>query len=151
MDDQQEVTITRVYDAPRELVWRAWTEPDELARWWGTAGWSVVEGSIVADTRVGGTFRIGMVRDDGGAEMQTEGVYREVWPPEHLVFEEPSEGNWHGGGVSTLTLTELEGGRTRMELHTIVATTEEMKGVMERGMGENMDRLGRHLVEGVRA
>jgi uncharacterized protein YndB with AHSA1/START domain len=151
MADRQDVRFTRTYDAPRELVWRAWTEPDQLARWWGTTGWSVEVDSIVADARVGGAFRIKVVRDDGGAEIVTSAVFREVSPPERLVMEEPAEGNWHDGAVNTLTLTELDGGGTEMDLHSVVTTTDEMRSVMEGGMTENLRRLGEYLAGEVAA
>jgi uncharacterized protein YndB with AHSA1/START domain len=151
MADRQEVRFTRIYDAPREAVWRAWTEPDQLARWWGTTGWSVETDTIVADVRVGGAFRIKGVRGDGGAEMETVGLYREVSPPERLVLEEPAEGNWHDGGVNTLTLTELDDGRTQMDILTVITTNDEMKGVMEGGMSVSFDRLGDYLAGEVAA
>lgn len=151
MADRQEVRFTRIYDAPREAVWSAWTEPAQLARWWGTTGWSVEADTIVADVREGGAFRIKAVRDDGSAEIQTEGVYREVSPPERLVFEEPAEGNWHDGGVNTLTLTALDDGRTQMEIVTVISTSDEMKSMMEGGMSVSFDRLGDHLAEEVAA
>jgi uncharacterized protein YndB with AHSA1/START domain len=151
MADQQEVRFTRIYDAPRELVWRAWTEPDQLARWWGTTGWTVEADTIVADAREGGAFRIKVVRDDGGAEVETLGVYREVSPPERLVLEEPAEGNWHEGGVNTLTLTDLGDGRTQMDLVTVIRTSDEMKSVMEGGMTVTLERLGDYLAGEVAA
>jgi uncharacterized protein YndB with AHSA1/START domain len=151
MADQQEVRFTRIYDAPRELVWRAWTEPEQLARWWGTTGWGVEADTIVADAREGGAFRVKGVRDDGGAEMETVGVYREVSPPERLVLEEPAEGNWHDGALNTLTLTDLGDGRTQMDIVTVVNTSDEMKSVMEGGMTVSFDRLGDHLAGEVAA
>jgi uncharacterized protein YndB with AHSA1/START domain len=151
MAERQEVRFTRIYDAPPELVWRAWTEPDQLARWWGTTGWSVEADTIVVDAREGGAFRIKGVQDDGGAEMETVGVYREVSPPERLVFEEPAEGNWHDGAVNTLTLTELDDGRTQMDIVTVVTTSDEMKSVMEGGMTVSFERLGEYLAGEVAA
>ena len=57
------ITITRIYDAPRELVWRAWTEPERLATWWGKRGWTAIPESIVIDARPGGVFRVTTVNE----------------------------------------------------------------------------------------
>ena len=110
----REITITRVLDAPRELVWRAWTEPERLARWWGKRGWNAVPSSITMDVRPGGAFRVTTVHADDGTEMPTEGVYRDVLPPERLVFAEPPRANCHEGAVGTVTLTELGARTTEM-------------------------------------
>src|SRR3981081_2563312 len=79
----REVVITRVFDAPRALVFRAWTDPQHLARWWGPQGFSnpVCE----TDVRIGGAWRI-VMRGPDGAEYPGGGVYREIVVPERLVF-----------------------------------------------------------------
>ena len=140
----QEVTITRVLHAPRELVWRAWTEPERLARWWGPRGWSTDPADVTMDVSPGGAFRVRSVSDDG-APMTTAGVYREVVEPERLVFEEPAEDAWHDGAVSTLTLTDLGGGRTEMVLHSVIHTTEELGKLAAGGMRGALDRLAELL------
>jgi uncharacterized protein YndB with AHSA1/START domain len=136
----QEITITRVFDAPREAVWKAWTEPEELAQWWGPPGWSTPLEGITMDVRPGGTFRLTGVSEDG-TEMPQEGVYREVVEPERLVLEEPAEGNWHDGAVSVVTLTDLGDGRTEMVSHLTIQTTDEMRARAEAGMAGSLDRL----------
>lgn len=141
----QEITITRVFDAPRELVWKAWTEPEQLSRWWGPAGWSNPVETITMDVRPGGAFRVVSLSDEDGTEMPSQGVYREVVEPERLVFEEPAEGGWHEGAVSVVTLTDLGGGRTEMVLHTTIQTTDEMRAGAEAGMQGSLDRLAEHL------
>ena len=141
----QEITITRVYDAPRELVWKAWTEPEQLARWWGARGWSTPPSNITMDLRPGGTFRVTSVSDEDGTEMSSYGVYREVVEPERLVFDEPAEGSWHEGAVSVATFTDLGDGRTEMIVHTTVHTTDDMRGVAEAGMKGSFDRLAEAL------
>ena len=140
----QEITITRVLDAPRELVWKAWTEPEQLAQWWGPRGTSTPVESIAMDVRPGGTFRVTSVSDEG-SEMTVAGVYREVVEPERLVFEEPAEDAWHEGAVSVLTFTDLGDGRTEMVVHTTIQTTDEMRGVAQAGMASSFDRLAEHL------
>jgi uncharacterized protein YndB with AHSA1/START domain len=141
----QEITITRVFDAPRDLVWKAWTKPEQLAHWWGPRGTRTPLASITMDVRPGGTFRVTSVSNEGGPEMTVEGVYREVVEPERLVFEEPAEDAWHEGAVSVLTLTDLGDGRTEMVVHTTIQTTDEMRGAAEAGMAGSFDRLAEHL------
>jgi uncharacterized protein YndB with AHSA1/START domain len=140
----QEITITRVFPVPRELVWKAWTEPDQLAEWWGPQGWTTPLDSITMDVRPGGTFRMTGVSEDG-TEMPQEGVYREVVEPERLVLEEPGAGNWHEGAVSALTFTDLGDGRTEVTLRATINTTDEMRVHAEAGMAGSLDRLARHL------
>jgi uncharacterized protein YndB with AHSA1/START domain len=144
MTTAQEIEITRVYDAPRELVWRAWTEPEELVRWWGPSGWSTPLDTVTMEVRPGGTFRLTSISDEG-AEMPVAGVYREVAEPERLVLEEPPDHAWHQGSVSTVTFTDLGEGRTEVALRAIVQTTDEMRLNAERGMNGTLDRLGEHL------
>jgi uncharacterized protein YndB with AHSA1/START domain len=141
---EREVTITRVFLAPRELVWRAWTEPERLARWWGPHGWSTDPRDVTLDVRPGGTFRVSSV-SDAGAQMTTAGVYRDVVEPEQLRFEESAEDSWHDGAVSTLTLTDLGDGRTEMVLHSAIRTTEELGELAAGGMRGAIDRLAELL------
>jgi uncharacterized protein YndB with AHSA1/START domain len=143
----QEITIRRVYDAPRELVWRAWTEPEQLSRWWGAAGWSNPQERIVVELEPGGTFSVTSVSDADGEEMTVQGVYREIVEPERLVLEEPAEGSWHRGAVSVMTLEDLGDGRTEMVVRTTIHTTDQMRAVAEDGMRTSFERLADHLAE----
>jgi uncharacterized protein YndB with AHSA1/START domain len=140
-----EITIRRVFDAPRELVWKAWTSPDHLARWWGARGWSTPESAIELDVRPGGTFSLTSFSDEDGTEMPLHGVYREVVEPERIVLAEEPEGNWHEGAVSVVTLTDLGDGRTEMVLRSTVNTTDEAAAQAEAGVAGAVDRLAEHL------
>ncbi|MFD6071976.1 SRPBCC domain-containing protein, partial [Amycolatopsis lurida] len=84
-----DLTITRLLDAPRELVFRVWTDPDHLAQWWGPTGFRAT--SCTVNLTEGGKWRICM--SDGETEFWASGVYHEIVPPERLVFsfawEEP--------------------------------------------------------------
>jgi uncharacterized protein YndB with AHSA1/START domain len=140
----QEIEITRVYEAPRELVWRAWTVPEELVHWWGPPGWSTPLETVTMDVRPGGDFRLTSVSGDG-TEMPVVGVYREVVEPERLVLDEPAEHGWHEGAESTVTFTDLGGGRTEVVIRATIQTTDEMRENAERGMRGTLDRLGKHL------
>lgn len=141
----QEISITRVLEAPRELVWKAWTEPDRLATWWGPHGWSNPLETITLDARPGGTFRVTSVCDEDGSEMTSQGVYREVVEPERLVLEEPAEDAWHQSAVSEVTFTDLGDGLTEMNLRTTIHTTDEMRVHAEAGLTSSLDRLAEHL------
>jgi uncharacterized protein YndB with AHSA1/START domain len=128
------VAITRVYDAPRELVWKAWTEPAQLASWWGRRGWNTPLESVVMDVRPGGDFRLNSIAEADGAEMPQAFVYREVVEPERLVFSE------HGGGTAIVTFTDLGDGRTEMTFETRVHSPRA-----EAGLRSAFDRLAEHL------
>jgi uncharacterized protein YndB with AHSA1/START domain len=141
----QEITITRVFEAPRELVWKAWTEPDHLAAWWGAPGWTTPASRITTDVRPGGTFSATSVSDEDGTEMPTRGTYREVVEPERLVIDEPAEGAWHDGAVSVVTLTDLGDGHTEMTFEATIHTTDEMRRHAEAGIAGGFDRLAEHL------
>jgi uncharacterized protein YndB with AHSA1/START domain len=124
------IEITRVYDVPRERVWAAWTRPEELAKWWGKRGWTARAETIEMDVRPGGAFRVVTVNDDDGREMVSDGVYREVAPPERLSF-----------GESTVTFTDLGDGRTRMDFRTSTPMDETAVG----GFNSALDRLQEEL------
>ncbi|MEJ7656425.1 MAG: SRPBCC domain-containing protein [Thermoleophilaceae bacterium] len=134
----QEITITRVLYAPREQVWRAWTEPEQLVRWWGPRGWTTPLETIAMDVRPGGTFRVTNVNDEDGVEMPQEAVYREVAEPERLVVEGPH-------GVTAVTLTDLGDGRTEMVFHATIQTTDEVRRAAEAGLASSFDRLAEQL------
>jgi uncharacterized protein YndB with AHSA1/START domain len=141
----QEITINRIYDAPRELVWKAWTEPEQLANWWGASGWTNPVEKITLDVRPGGAFSVTSISDEDGTEMTVTGVFSEVVEPERLVFEEPAAGAWHEGAVSELTLTDLGDGRTEMTVRSTIQTTDEMRAMAEEGMTTSFERLADHL------
>jgi uncharacterized protein YndB with AHSA1/START domain len=132
--EAREITITRVFDAPRERVWKAWTEPAEIARWWGKRGWSTPPDSVTLDVRPGGVFRLNSINDEDGREMPLDTVFVEVVAPERLVF-----------GQATVTLTDLGDGRTQMVFHTPVHMTEETLRTAIGGLGSAFDRLTDHL------
>ena len=131
-----EIEITRVYDAPRELVWTAWTEPEQLAAWWGKRGWRARLDSIELDVRPGGTFRVTTVNEKDGSEMTNEGTYTEVEEPRRLAF-----------GATVVTFTDLGGGRTEMTFRTTTEASGELLGRMKGGVESAFGRLEDHLKE----
>jgi uncharacterized protein YndB with AHSA1/START domain len=144
MAERREIEMTRTYEAPRSELWAAWTEPARLAAWWGKRGWNVDPATVEMDVRAGGRFALTSV-DARGTRMSQEAVYREVVEPERLVVEEPAEDNWHEGAVTTVTFTDLGDGRTRMDFHASIATTDEMAEMAAGGIASALDRLGEHV------
>lgn len=140
----REVVMTRVFDAPRQLVFDAFSKPELLKRWFGPRGWSLVVCEV--DFRVGGGFRF-VLRGPDGREMGMRGVYRELVPPERSVHMEsfddyPGESEVTGvfaeqGGKTTLTVTVAYASR---EVRDIV-----LKSGMEHGAAESYDRLAELL------
>ena len=131
-----EIEITRVYAAPPQLVWNAWTEPAQLAAWWGKRGWTARLDSVELDVRPGGRFRVTTVNDQNGSEMTNEGTYTEVDEPRRLAF-----------GESVVTFTDLGDGRTEMTFRTTTEATGELLGRMKGGMESAFGRLDDHLKE----
>src|SRR5262245_53560441 len=109
---EQQITITRLFDAPRELVFRAWTEPDQVARWFGPTGFETPRESVEIDLRVGGRFELRMVRAGPGPEHPVSYEIVELVEPELLVLKsEPMpEVGLHHGTVARIELEE-EGGK----------------------------------------
>ena len=99
-----EVTYTRVYDAPRELVFQCMITPAHLTHFWGPVGVSTPVENITIDPRPGGVFETIMVNDSDGAEYSMRGVYVEVSEPEKLVW---TEQDVEGGMMTSLTFTDL--------------------------------------------
>ncbi|MBE1492582.1 SRPBCC family protein [Plantactinospora soyae] len=146
--DSRAFTITRVFDAPRELVFRAWTDPEHLARWFGPRGITVPRSTISMDVRAGGRWQLRMVGDDDGAEYPVAFVYREIVEPERLVFDTvPASGPENAGAeraVVTVTFADL-GPRTEMTFHAAgVSVGEESAGLAD-GWSSSFVRLAEQL------
>ena len=138
--------ITREFDAPRHLVWKAYTTPDLIARWWGGSHGKVTSAEV--DLRVGGSWRYVLAANEG-FEVAFHGEYREISEPERLVNTEIYEGAPEGVGVVTTTLTESDG-RTTLTQLCEYGSREVRDAVidsgMESGMQESMDALERVAV-----
>lgn len=139
----REIRMTRVFAAPRHLVFDCWTKPELLKRWLtGPDGWSFVVCEV--DLRVGGAYRF-VWRGPDGTDMGMGGVYREVVPPERIAQTEKFDMDWTGGeAVSTLVLTEHDG-RTTATTTVLYASKEGRDGAlasgMEHGVAASYDRL----------
>lgn len=141
---ERELTIVRVFDAPRELVFAAWTDPKHLARWWGPNGFTnpVCE----FDARVGGALRIHM-RGPDGSVYPMKGVVREIAAPERLVFTSiaiDAAGKHLLEGLTTVTFAAV-GEKTEVRVHARASAVAEEAVVylqgMEMGWTQSIDRL----------
>jgi uncharacterized protein YndB with AHSA1/START domain len=141
------VHIERTFDAPREKVWRAFTEPGLLAQWWGRGNRLVVERFEAVR---GGHWRF--VEYVDGTGYGFEGRFREVTPPERLVQSFEWDGMPAHTGIQTMTLTDLGGGRTKLVIDLLFMTGEDRDGMiasgMETGMNESYRALDRVLAAG---
>jgi uncharacterized protein (TIGR03086 family) len=139
----REIQMTRVFSAPRHLVFKALTQPNLLKRWLGVfSGWSLAVCEI--DLKVGGAYRF-VWRGPDGAEMGMRGVYREIVPPERIVQTESFDDPWYEGeAVGTALLTE-EGGKTTLTNTVLYASKEVRDAVlrspMEQGVARGYDQL----------
>jgi uncharacterized protein YndB with AHSA1/START domain len=144
MPTEREVVMTRVFDAPRALVFEAFTKPALLKRWLlGPPGWSMPVCEI--DLRVGGAYRYVWRHDRDGTTMGMGGVYREIVAPERIVSTEKFDEAWYPGeAVGTLVLVE-QGGRTTVTQTVVYESRAARDGVvksgMERGVAASYDRL----------
>jgi uncharacterized protein YndB with AHSA1/START domain len=138
------LVITRVFDAPRSLVFKAWTDSEHMVHWFGPRGFKSTV--LKNDLRPGGAYRIHMLGPDG--DHWTQGVYREVVPPERLVMV----GSWadaHGNPTrpeTTLTLLfEDHGGKTKLTLHNAVFESVTARDAHQSGWTSSLDCLAEYL------
>jgi uncharacterized protein YndB with AHSA1/START domain len=141
---ERELVITRIFEAPRRLVFKMWTEPEHLVRWWGPRGFAGL--SSWMDVRPGGTWTRSMRAPDGSV-IRKRGVYREIVAPERLAFTyvtDDPEGIPGPETLVTVTLADI-GGRTRLTLHQAffhsVATRDDHRS----GWTGALERFAQHL------
>ena len=140
-----EIVLTRVFDAPRHLVFDAFTKPELLRRWFGPRGWSLIECEV--DLRVGGGFRF-VLRGPDGTTMGMRGVYREIAAPERSVHMESFD-DYPGESQVTASFTEKDGKTTLIA--TVRYPSQEVRDIviksgMEHGAAESYDKLAELLV-----
>ena len=150
----REIVITRQFDAPRHLVFDAFTKPEILKRWlFGPDGWSLAVCEI--DLRVGGKLRYLWRRERDGSEMGMGGVFREVVPPERLVATEKFDEAWYPGEALGTTVLVEERGRTTLTQTMLYESKEArdiaLKSGMDEGLSAGYERLAGVLASLARA
>jgi uncharacterized protein YndB with AHSA1/START domain len=138
---ETQILITRDFDAPRHLVYKAWTTPDLIKRWWSGDRGTVTLAEV--DLRVGGTWRYVMTANQG-FEVAFHGEYREIVPNERIVSTEVFEGMPDAPALTTNTFTEKDGRTTLtmlVEHSSKVFRDAHVNSGMEGGMQESMDHL----------
>jgi len=155
-ENTEELVITRIFDAPRELVWKAWTETERMKRWWGPKNFTAPV--IKIDFRVGGKYLYCM-RSPEGQDFYSTGLYREIVEPERIVHTDsfadekgnrvsPSHygmsGDWPAELLVTVTFEEHEG-KTKMTLRHAGIPAGQMSDMAEVGWNESFDKLAESL------
>jgi uncharacterized protein YndB with AHSA1/START domain len=141
----REIVMTRVFDAPRELVFKAYTDPEQVPHWWGQRGSTTIVDQM--DVRPGGAWRY-IQREANGEEYAFRGEFREIVPPERLVSTFEFEGMPGHVVVDTATFEEHDG-KTTVTVTSLFDTVEDRDGMLESGMetgaNESWDRLAELL------
>jgi uncharacterized protein YndB with AHSA1/START domain len=154
---EQEIAITRIFDAPRELVWKYWTDPRYFMRWWGPEGFITTVSKI--DLRVGGAY-LNCMRSPEGEDYWSTGVYREIIEPERIVYTDSfsdakgnpvpasyyeMSGEWPLELLVTVTFEEHETKKTKLILKHTGIPTDEDRDLTEAGWNESFDKLAEDL------
>jgi uncharacterized protein YndB with AHSA1/START domain len=134
-----ELVFTRVFEAPRELVFQCMTQPEHLTHFWGPAGTSAPVEHITVDARPGGPFETVMINDADGSRYPTRAVFDEVAEPERLVWTES-----HSGMTVTVTFTDL-GARTGVEIRQVRVPDAFRSPEAQAGFLTSLDRFARYL------
>ena len=156
--------LSRVFDAPRELVWKAFTEPERMKQWWGPKGFTVIASKM--DLRPGGYYHYGL-KAPNGTPMWGKFAYREIVPPERMVLinsfsdeaggttRHPLHTSWPLEMLSVFTFEEMPGGKTKLTIRWSPhnATEDEERTFdtnrdgMRQGWGGSLDQLEAHLAK----
>lgn len=155
--EKRELVIVRIFDAPRELFWKYWTDPEYFKRWWGPEGFTTTVSRI--DFRIGGVYH-NCLKSPEGENYWSTGVYREIIEPERIVYTDSFsdvEGNqvpasyyemsvhWPLELLVTVTLDECEGQKTRLTLMHEGFPTGEDRDLTKEGWNESLDKLAEDL------
>jgi uncharacterized protein YndB with AHSA1/START domain len=135
-----DLSYSRVFDAPRELVFRCMLEPEHLTHFWGPAGVSTPLDTITVDPRPGGKFETVMVNDADGVRYPTRAVYVEIVEPERIVWTEPGSGM-----TTTSTFRDLGGTRTELEIRQTNAPEGYHSPEARAGFATSLDRFAAYL------
>ncbi len=139
------IVIERELDAPRELVWKVWTDPDQVARWWGPEHFTTPREKIEFDLRPGGVCRLTMVGPEG-EEYPSEGHFGVVEAPQRLSFgEQSTEHPMIESGETTVEFIELGAERTKVIVTSRMVCASELIDMARAGWGSQLDKLERLL------
>jgi uncharacterized protein YndB with AHSA1/START domain len=144
----REIVITRVFDAPRELIWKAWTDPKQIVQWWGPRGFTTTIDEM--DVRPGGAWRLTMHGPDG-TDYPNQNVFIEVVKPERIVYSLTGGKQGDRGTQAEVTWTfEPQGNKTQLTLRMLFPSAEAREQVIKtygaiEGGNQTLDRLGEHL------
>ncbi len=152
----REIRGTRVFDAPRELVWKVWTEPGHIGEWWGPNGFTTTTHKM--EVKAGGVWRFVMHGPDG-RDYQNKITFIEVVKPERLVYKHGGTGEKEDRGLEpvsfhvTVMFTD-EGGKTRLDMRSVFPSAKARDYVVEsygavEGMHQTLARLGEYLAKEV--
>jgi uncharacterized protein YndB with AHSA1/START domain len=148
MAEQNGFTLIRVFDAPRERVWREWTEPERFADWFGGEHGEVPVETVSMDVREGGAWRATMYAGPDRREIRWKGEFREVIEPERLVMtmsDQPGDERYE---LVTVVLIDLGDGRTEMRFEQRGEMTDEQYEAAGQGWGTFFDRMAERLAGG---
>ena len=135
-----ELTVARIFDAPRDLVFRCMIEPEHLTHFWGPTGVTTPLGSITVDPRPGGAFEATMVNDADGSEHRMSCVYVEIVEPEKLVWIEPEHEM-----TTTSTFIDLGDGRTEVRIHQTNVPAMFVNEHAQKGFESSLDRFNAYV------
>jgi uncharacterized protein YndB with AHSA1/START domain len=135
-----ELIYTRIFNAPRELVFRCMIEPEHLTHFWGPVGVSTPVRNITVDPKPGGVFETVMVNDGDGSEYPMRAVFVEVMEPERMVWTEPAT-----GVTTTTTFRDLGGSRTEVRIHQVNVPGEFLTPEARAGFTTSLDRFAAYL------
>jgi uncharacterized protein YndB with AHSA1/START domain len=146
----REIVITRVFDAPREVIWMAWTDPKQVVQWWGPRGFTMTIHEM--DVRPGGVWRSTMHGPDG-TDYPGQSVFIQVVKPERIVYSMTGGKKGEPGHQFEATWTfEAQGDKTKLTLRMVFPTAETREYVVKvygaiEGGNQTLDRLREHLAE----
>jgi uncharacterized protein YndB with AHSA1/START domain len=139
--NEHTIVIERELDAPRELVWAAWTDPDEIAKWWGPEHFTSPREKIDLDPRPGGVFRVTMVGPDG-QEYPSDGNFGIVEPPERLSFgEQTTDHPMIESAETTVEFIDLGDSRTKVVVTARMVCADELVEMAQAGWSSQLDKL----------
>lgn len=149
----RELSLERVFAAPRELVFKAFSTPEALSHWWGPTGWTLPVCKV--DFRPGGIWHYCMRSPDGTQDSWGKAIYKEIVEPERIVYEDnfsDAEGNLNTDLPSmliTMIFEDVGGNKTKLQSKSTFATTEALEAVLamgaEEGIKQTWDRLDAYL------